>query len=340
MLKLGENVASNHPKIYVPLIIFRVSLRKRAKARKFLKTSIITESQLKKREFWIEKISHLNGNFGIDSDTIEQEISDEIKTEGIDTLLGHLRLCGAIPEIYGHDSSEEKLYSKYTDIIIHEAYLSLGLNSRVLKERSGFADVECFTDNYSFVADAKAFRLSRTAKNQKDFKVSAMNDWKHGKPYAMVVCPIYQLPSRQSQIYQQARTLSVCIGTYSHLAVLVRFANKKGCKQAIDLLHKIFQSIKSEHPTKNANDYWQIVNRTMIHFDNSIKNILKYETRASLESVEICSKESLSFLKKETEQIKKLSREAAIEEVLKSRKITNKIRAINSACDNGLLSIT
>ena len=28
---------------------------------------------------------------------------------------------------------------------------------------------------YSLVADAKAFRLSRTAKNQKDFKVQAMD---------------------------------------------------------------------------------------------------------------------------------------------------------------------
>ncbi len=58
--------------------------------------------------------------------------------------------------------------------------------------------------DYSFVADAKAFRLSRTAKNQKDFKVQAMDDWKHSKTYAMVVCPVYQLLTRTSQIYQQA----------------------------------------------------------------------------------------------------------------------------------------
>jgi hypothetical protein len=43
----------------------------------------------------------------------------------------------------------------------------------------------------SAIADAKAFRLSRTAKNQKDFKIQAMDSWKRGKPFAMVVCPIY-----------------------------------------------------------------------------------------------------------------------------------------------------
>ncbi len=74
---------------------------------------------------------------------------------------------------------------------------------------------------YSFVADAKVFRLSRTAKNQKDFKIQAMDNWKFGKPFAMVVCPLYQIPSKNSQIYQQASARNVCIFSYSHLAVLV-----------------------------------------------------------------------------------------------------------------------
>ena len=97
----------------------------------------------------------------------------------------------------------------------------------------------CVAD-YSFVADAKAFRLSRTAKNQKDFKVEAMDGWKHGKPFAMVVCPVYQLPSRTSQIYQQAVARSVCICTYTHLAVLVRYAKITG--QSILLSYSITSS--------------------------------------------------------------------------------------------------
>jgi len=47
-----------------------------------------------------------------------------------------------------------------------------------------------------------------------------MDGWKRGKPYAMVVCPIYQLPRKTSQIYQQAIARNVCIFTYSHLAML------------------------------------------------------------------------------------------------------------------------
>ena len=210
--------------------------------------SVVAEGEITNRNYWIGEISRLSGDFGVDSSRVEQEISAEITENGIDSLLGHLRLCGAIPERYGHDSSEEKLYSKYTDVIIHEAFKAVGFSSLVLQERADVADVECVCDEYSFVADAKAFRLSRTAKNQKDFKVQAMDNWKHGKPYAIVVCPIYQLPSRTSQIYLQAAARSVCICTYTHLAVLVRFAKSAGDTKAISLLHSVFRSVESMNP--------------------------------------------------------------------------------------------
>ena len=54
------------------------------------------------------------------------------------------------------------------------------LKSLVLSERGDADDVEDFAKQYSFVADAKAFRLSRTAKNQKYFKIQAMDNWKKG----------------------------------------------------------------------------------------------------------------------------------------------------------------
>ena len=44
-------------------------------------------------------------------------------------VLDHLRLCAAIPESYGHDSSEEKLYSKYTDAVISVASHASGVGA-------------------------------------------------------------------------------------------------------------------------------------------------------------------------------------------------------------------
>jgi type II restriction enzyme len=99
-----------------------------------IKIEVITKYQKDKRNYWIEEISRLSGNFGVDAEKIEHEITEEIKQDGIHSLLGHLRLCGTIPERYGHDTSEEKLYSKYTDVVIHSGFTAIGFNSIVVKE--------------------------------------------------------------------------------------------------------------------------------------------------------------------------------------------------------------
>lgn len=182
--------------------------------------AVISKAAIACRKYWIGEIKKLSGNFGTDSDRVESELASEIASGGVNSLLDHLRLCGDIPESYGHDSSEEKLYSKYTDAILAESFRALGLTAVVLKERADAADVEAFGKGFSLVGDAKTFRLSRTAKNAKDFKIQAMDGWKRGKPYAVVVCPINQMPTRASQIYQQACARNVAILSYSHFAVL------------------------------------------------------------------------------------------------------------------------
>jgi hypothetical protein len=228
--------------------------------------NIISDVAINRRDFWIEEIRKLSGNFGNDTDKLEKELEVEIKNNGIFSLIDHLRLCGNIPESYGHDTSEEKLYSKYTDCLLSLTYKALGFKSLVLKERADAADVEAFAKDYSFVADAKAFRLSRTAKNQKDFKVQAMHSWKRGKPFAMVVCPIYQLPTSSSQIYQQATTQNVCVFTYSHLALLLSYSEVEGQVKAQQLLKTIFETVQALNPSKNATDYWLAINKAILSF--------------------------------------------------------------------------
>ena len=300
---------------------------------------MITKEQVENRKHWIDEISRLSGDFGVDAERIKQKLAQEVQAQGIDSLLGHLRLCGAIPECYGHDTSEEKLYSKYTDVVIHSAYTAMGFRSEVLAERADVADVECVTDDYSFVADAKAFRLSRTAKNQKDFKVQAMDNWKHGKPYAMVVCPVYQLPSRTSQIYKQAADRSVCIATYTHLAMIVRYAQESTQNKVMELVHEVFRTVEAMNPSKDAASYWQAVNRKLLDFDGVIGAIWRDEKLASNEAITILKKEALTFLAKERERIMRLSHADAIKEVLKSSTLDNKIQKIQSVAKNGILDL-
>jgi len=300
---------------------------------------IIAEKAIKNRQYWIEEIRKLSGNFGDDSDKLEKELETEIKKNGISSLIDHLRLCGNIPESYGHDTSEEKLYSKYTDCLLSLAYSSLGLKSLVLKERADAADVEAFAKDYSFVADAKAFRLSRTAKNQKDFKVQAMHGWKRGKPYAMVVCPIYQLPTSSSQIYQQATTQNVCIFIYSHLALLLSYSQVEGQVKAQQLLKKIFETIKALNPSKNATDYWLAVNKTILSFSKKIQPIWDIEKGVATESISIAKEEALTFLAQEREKIMRMTHKEALKELIKVHKIESRIKTINAISDNGLFTL-
>ena len=300
---------------------------------------IIADKAIKNRQYWIEEIRKLSGNFGDDSDKLEKELETEIKKNGISSLIDHLRLCGNIPESYGHDTSEEKLYSKYTDCLLSLAYSSLGLKSLVLKERADAADVEAFAKDYSFVADAKAFRLSRTAKNQKDFKVQAMHGWKRGKPYAMVVCPIYQLPTSSSQIYQQATTQNVCIFTYSHLALLLSYSQVEGLAKAQQLLKKIFETIKALNPSKNATDYWLAVNKIILSFSKKIQPIWDIEKGVATESISIAKEEALTFLAQEREKIMRMSHKEALKELIKVHKIESRIKTINAISDNGLFTL-
>jgi len=132
-------------------------------------SKIISDKAIENRYFWIDEIQKLSGHFGNDTEKLETALEADIKKNGIYSLIDHLRFCGNIPESYGHDTSEEKLYSKYTDCLLSLTYRALGLKSLVLKGRADAADVEAFTEDYSFVADAKAFRLSRTSQKSKRF---------------------------------------------------------------------------------------------------------------------------------------------------------------------------
>ena len=298
---------------------------------------VIGKRAIKRRNRWIDEIASISGNFASDTSRVSRKLTKEIKRDGTQALLDHLRLCTAIPESYEHDSSEEKLYSKYTDILLSAAYSQIGLRSKVLGARANSADVEAVAKDYSFVADAKVFRLSRTAKNQKDFKIQSMDDWKFGRPFAMVVCPLYQVPSRASQIYEQASTRNVCIFSYSHLAVLVQLSVMKDVGSSTSLLHEIFQVVQALNPSKDAISYWQAVNRCMLAFDPSISGSWKREKAASAEGIAAAKSHALSHYRQERDRIGAMSRDEAIEKLVEMYKIGSREETVKAVSNNDLM---
>jgi len=292
-----------------------------------------------RRKYWVAELSRLSGSFGDDSAKMIEELRVELQKDGIEAILDHLRVCGAMPEQYRHDSSEEKLYSKYTDAVISESLSALGLRSVVITERADNADVQARAREYSLVADAKAFRLSRTAKNQKDFKIQAMDGWRHDLDYAVVVCPIYQLPSRTSQIYQQSIVRNVCILSYSHLAVLVRLAALKGTKVAENALQEVLKSVSILHPSKSAVDYWTGINRSLVESLGCASNLWTAEKTASLEALGVVKEESLRYLCLERDRLLNLSHEEALNELIRLAGLDSRIAKVEGVKLGDLLGV-
>lgn len=297
----------------------------------------MTPEAKKRRKYWVSELAKLSGSFGDDSTKMIAEFRNEIRNDGTEALLDHLRLCGAVPEHYGHDSSEEKLYSKYTDAIISEALTVIGLKSTVINARADSADVQARGGGYSLVADAKAFRLSRTAKNQKDFKVQAMDGWRNGLDYAVLICPIYQLPSRTSQIYQQAIARNVCILSYAHLAALVALAERRGQTPATEGLGSVLKSVSLLHPSKSAADYWLGINKALVAVLKTDVDLWTTEKTASLAALDLAKDEALTYLRAERNRLLGLSHEEAIQELIRAARLDSRIAQVERIEHGNLL---
>jgi len=161
----------------------------------------------------IFKIAKLPNAF----DLLEEKFKKLTKND----LANQIVEVGILPEFFDHSSSEEKIWSKYSDILLAKTLSYLGLDAEVIRMRGNSADVYAKTKNYSLVGDAKCFRLSRTAKNQKDFKIKALDDWRRTDTYAVLVSPLYQYPADKSQIYTQAINKNVTLLSYTHLKLLL-----------------------------------------------------------------------------------------------------------------------
>lgn len=252
----------------------------------------------------------------------------------IDCLIEQI---GIIPEQIPHDSSEEKLFSKASDIILSRIFRELGLKSSPLSERGDSADVyaESKFHNYSLVADAKAFRLSRTAKNQKDFKITALSYWKKDSDYAILCAPYFQYPKHTSQIYQQAIENNVCLLSWEHILFLLK--NEIQETEEINL-----SAIWNFPDIYSQNIIYQNIKKCFLEDFNSylikifLNNNRSIFTSFMTSQINIIKDRSVNekiYWNNEREKIMRYSREKAIQELINSRKIDEKVRQIIAYVD-------
>ena len=255
-------------------------------------------------------------------DTSSQKVELVIAHANKKDFLNLVSEIGVIPETIGHDSSEEKLFAKAADSVLARAFSELGIRSTVNRERANCADV---------AGDARAFRLSRTAKNQKDFKVKWMVDWKQDKDYSVLVCPYFQYPKSNSQIYGQAIDGNVCLFSWEQLQFLLENNIRETKKLSLAPIWNLAELLQGAVLVSMKNLRSNFADKGEEIFCECAR--LKIEAwKASL----VVSKriivhrgeQEIEYWKDEIEQIKAYSRQKAIKELLIALKLKEKIMAI------------
>ena len=243
---------------------------------------------------------------------------------------------GAIPEDIGHDSTEEKLYAKVSDILLAKSLIEMNLEATVLTQRADCADVvaQSHYHRFSLVGDAKAFRLSRTARNAKDYKVNSMAIWKGDSEYAVLVCPYFQYPKSNSQIYKEALSGNIALFSWEYLYILL----KEGIRESssINLSALWNQSGIISKTTTVSNSKSCFLNQQ----NQNISKILKitpekfYEYFNSVKELIVeRGNTEIQYYEQEIERVKQLNREEAIAELLRNLKLESKIATIRGFID-------
>lgn len=256
---------------------------------------------------------------------------DKLKDKDIKLILKQI---GTIPECIQASSSAEKLFSKSSDIVLARAFTMLGLKSKAITERADSADVlsQSVFHRYSLVADAKCFRLSRTAKNQKDFKVSTLSNWRGSEhEFAVLVSPYFQYPKEESQIYKLALDSNVCLLSWEHISILLENNIAETQNLSLESIWDSSKMFARESKIASAKECFipkvnKIVAKKLgITNDEFIQNLKQYRA-------EIVQRggDEIAYCNDKIENIKKLTREQAISEIIKETKLKEKISVIQS----------
>lgn len=275
--------------------------------------------------------TEINSCIGLDFQTASSKLQNiifNLQRAGILELIVEI---GTIPEDIGHDSTEEKLYTKASDILFAKALKEMNLEVSVLTQRADCADIvaQSHYHRYSLVGDAKAFRLSRTAKNAKDFKVTSMAHWRGDCDYSVLACPYYQYPKSNSQIYKDALDNNISLFSWEYLYILLKEGVKEDASTNIKELFNQSAVIANGttvgnakvnfliQQNKNIADIIKMPQSKFISYFDDIKNILVKRGYTEI-----------SYYEGEINRVKQLNREDAINELLKSMKLDSKISTI------------
>lgn len=268
-----------------------------------------------------------NNDFISSSNEMQNIVFSLSRNEVVDLITD----IGIIPEDISHDSSEEKLYSKTSDIMFAKVLECMDFDVNVLRERADAADIVARSKyhGYSLVGDAKVFRLSRTAKNAKDFKVDSMVNWRRDNDFSVLSCPYFQYPTASSQIYKEALNGNVMLFSWEWLYIFLQ----EGIQETPSLSLKDIwnQSAIIGTKTSVANSKKRFIEEQ----DDNICRIIgisnenvKIHFDHIKEKIRERGNNEILYYRDEIERVKNMDREEAVAELLSRMKLNSKIETI------------
>ena len=265
------------------------------------------------------------------------EASEEIKiyVNELDrqTVIDIVKEIGTIPECIETSSSSEKLFSKASDCILARCFSELGMPSIAVNERGNSADIIARSiHGYTLVADAKTFRLSRTAKNQKDFKIDTLSNWRGAEhDFALLVAPYFQYPNTVSQIYASALDKQVCLLSWEHILFLLENNVMESDTLSLEAIWNA--PVRLARDTRIA--YADRMNCQFPYINQMLCDRISVPIQKFNEQLDVCKdiirnrgNYELEYLNTEKEAITTLTRDEAIAELLKSKKVLERISTI------------
>ncbi len=262
-----------------------------------------------------------------------EQVKTYVETLNTQSLIEIVKEIGTIPECIEASSSAEKLFSKASDCILACCFSKLGIPAVAVNERGNSADIIAQSmHGYTLVADAKTFRLSRTAKNQKDFKIDTLSNWRGAEhDFALLVAPYFQYPNTVSQIYSSALDKQVCLLSWEHILFLLE--NRISETDVLSLEAIWNAPVRLARDTRIA--YADRMNCQLPYINQILCDRISMSIEKFNEQLNVCKGNirergnlELQYLHSEKEAITSLTRDEAISELLKSKKVLERISTI------------
>jgi len=251
----------------------------------------------------------------IDTDAISESFQSNTLRTLIDDDMALLLTCsGFIPDVYGNDSSEETLFTKLVEVLVSEWAIRMGFESRFVKQKASYEDVNITINGKVVVCDAKSFRLGRSqaAPNVKDFlKLEDIRKWLFrykNKLGGLVTYPDTHEWSIKSDAYQYCSTKDAptIMLPYKYLSfLLINKANYdvKKLESLWDYERLFPNPLSKDMPGGNRDAYWSVINNEIINITGLPREDLQRHIQKSDTIIRDCVQSNLLNLEHRRQSI-------------------------------------